>query len=511
MTKLLLFLFAATLAFTTASAADLHRVSLKRNKDLRSTATRPYLVREAALSNGVVPLSNFLDAQYYGEISLGTPEQKFSVIFDTGSSNLWVPSSNCALLNLACRLHRKYYSTKSSTYKVNGTKFEIQYGTGSLDGYISTDTLTWGGARVASQGFAEAINEPGLTFVAAKFDGILGMGFPAISVQHVVPPFHNMLAQGLVEEPVFSFWLNRDPASHNGGELVLGGMDPSHFVGDHTWVPVTREGYWQFKMDSLKVGDQLMCPNGCAAIADTGTSLIAGPASEVSVINRAIGASSAIAMQCKAIVKEYLPEIIQAVQDLPLDAICGTIGLCSPAPSRLQRVQQAVQRRLLAQPLPHTQSARYSQTPAWAKMVKAGAQQAGLQTGVMCDFCMAAVQYVKIALASNTTVDQIADAMGQLCDSALSGLDSGPAQVECKKIHMLPDITLKIGGKEFPLTAQQYILQVEAPGADTQCISGFMGLDVPSGPLWILGDIVLGAYHTVFDVGQSRLGFATAA
>ncbi|GFH13138.1 phytepsin, partial [Haematococcus lacustris] len=173
MTKLLLFLFAATLAFTTASAADLHRVSLKRNKDLRSTATRPYLVREAALSNGVVPLSNFLDAQYYGEISLGTPEQKFSVIFDTGSSNLWVPSSNCALLNLACRLHRKYYSTKSTTYKVNGTKFEIQYGTGSLDGYISTDTLTWGGARVASQGFAEAINEPGLTFVAAKFDGIL--------------------------------------------------------------------------------------------------------------------------------------------------------------------------------------------------------------------------------------------------------------------------------------------------------------------------------------------------
>ncbi len=41
--------------------------------------------------------------------------------------------------------------------------------------------------------------------------------------------------QGLVEEPVFSFWLNRDPNAKNGGELVLGGVDPAHFVGEHTW------------------------------------------------------------------------------------------------------------------------------------------------------------------------------------------------------------------------------------------------------------------------------------
>ncbi|XP_005412852.1 PREDICTED: napsin-A [Chinchilla lanigera] len=326
-----------------------------------------------------VPLSKFLNVQYFGEIGLGTPPQNFSVVFDTGSSNLWIPSKRCHFFSLPCWFHHRYNPKASSSFRPNGTKFAIQYGTGRLSGILSQDELTIGGINNVSVTFGEALWEPSLVFAFASFDGIFGLGFPILAVDGVPPPLDVLVEQGLLDKPVFSFYLNRDLAGVDGGELVLGGSDPAHYIPPLTFLPVTIPAYWQIHMERVLVGTGLtLCAQGCAAILDTGTSLITGPSEEIRALHRAIGG-------------------------LP-----------------------------------------------WL---------------------------------------------------------AGEHFIQCSKIPTLPPVSFRLGGLWFNLTAQDYVIQISRGGFPL-CLSGFQALDMPppAGPLWILGDVFLGAYVAVFDRGSASTG-----
>jgi hypothetical protein len=128
---------------------------------------------------------------------------------------------------------------------------------------------------VKGQDFAEITAEPGIAFIAAGFDGVLGLAFDSISVDHVTPVWYNLLAQKLVPQPIFAFWLNRDinAGPGQGGELVLGGTDPNHYTGSFTYVPLISQTYWEFQVDSYSIGNTMYCQK-CKAIADSGTSLL---------------------------------------------------------------------------------------------------------------------------------------------------------------------------------------------------------------------------------------------
>lgn len=292
------------LSSTVATSQALRRVALKKMPSIRETLWEMGVSAEQVLTelaqkspadsnnNGTVPtpLTNYLDTQYFGEISIGSPAQLFNVVFDTGSANLWVPSHSCSPFSTACFTHNRYDASKSWTYVENGTGFSIQYASGNIRGFLSEDVVVVGGIPVV-QVFAEATSLSAMPFIFAKFDGVLGMGYPNSAIDGITPVFDRIMSQHVLKEEVFSVYYSRDPKHSPGGELVLGGTDPNYYTGNFNYLHTREMGKWEVTMKGVSVGTEMMfCAEGCTAVIDTGSSYITGPASSVSVLMKTIGA-----------------------------------------------------------------------------------------------------------------------------------------------------------------------------------------------------------------------------
>ncbi|KAM9221988.1 pepsin A-like [Dugong dugon] len=246
-----------------------------------------YFPKESTLLDSQA-LENYLDTEYFGTIGIGTPAQDFTVIFDTGSSNLWVPSIYCS--SAACSNHNRFNPEKSSTYQATSETVSITYGTGSMTGILGYDTVQVAEIKDTNQIFGLSETEPGSFLYYSPFDGILGLAYPSISASGATPVFDNIWDQGLISEDLFSVYLSSDDDS--GSVVILGGVDPSYYSGSLNWVPVSSETYWEITVDSVTInGESVACSDSCRAIVDTGTSLLAGPTSAISNIEDYLGIS----------------------------------------------------------------------------------------------------------------------------------------------------------------------------------------------------------------------------
>lgn len=148
---------------------------MKNSPNLRNNLNIPRFIEEREslnkkkLSNMILYLTNFKNSQYVGSINVGTPPQQIDVIFDTGSSNFWITSSRCQ--DPGCLVHKSYDATKSNTHKKVGTRVEVEFGSGVIEGVFCKDTVQIGHLKISNQDFGEIEKEEGEIFVRLKFSG----------------------------------------------------------------------------------------------------------------------------------------------------------------------------------------------------------------------------------------------------------------------------------------------------------------------------------------------------
>ncbi|KAH9902941.1 aspartic peptidase domain-containing protein [Cubamyces lactineus] len=216
-----------------------------------------------------------------GMISIGTPPQKLTVLFDTGSPDLWVTSSTCD--NDWCNqlTGARFDVSASSTAQRQAGTFNASYGGGeSAVGPIYTDEVTVGGVTIKDQYFSPATDQVGFT---GNTVGVLGLSLASISDLKQPPFLQHAVQEGLIKSGVLGFRLN---GAHS--EAFIGGTNPSLYTGPIEPHPIDpSNGFWQAPGGTVKVNGKAVLEN-VSTIIDTGTAGIVGPPEQVALFWKAV-------------------------------------------------------------------------------------------------------------------------------------------------------------------------------------------------------------------------------
>lgn len=285
----------------TVTGSNHHKAYLKTAEETRFLEHRQQVDDKAdAVKEYMLHLTDINNSQFVGEIEVGSPGQTFGVIFDTGSSNLWINGVGCQ--DEACMIHRRFNPTRSSSFKELQLDMDVMFGTGQITGTLAEDTFTLGPVKVKHQTFGMITSEKGEVFVTGKFDGILGLSFPALSASDYTPVFDNIIHQKLLQANMFSFYYSKLPVQKSA--IDFGEPNRELFEGDIDFVEVSKEVYWELYLKDIMVaGKRLnLCKNIvdpddddaddvprdpmtgetlCRIVVDTGTSLLTGPSRQI--------------------------------------------------------------------------------------------------------------------------------------------------------------------------------------------------------------------------------------
>ncbi|KAI1270726.1 aspartic peptidase domain-containing protein [Xylariaceae sp. FL1019] len=204
------------------------------------------------------------DIEYLTPVSIGTPAQTLNLDFDTGSSDLWVFSTETDASSVQNN-QVLYDPSKSSTSKeVSGSTWMISYGDGSTSsGNVYTDTVNVGGVTVSGQ-VVESAKTVSDSFATGDSDGLLGLAMSSINTVTPTPAktwFDNAIS-GL---DVAAF--TADLKYHTAGTYDFGVVDDSKYTGELSYVDVDdSQGFWNFKAEVDGTSTE--------GIADTGTTLL---------------------------------------------------------------------------------------------------------------------------------------------------------------------------------------------------------------------------------------------
>jgi hypothetical protein len=229
------------------------------------------------------------DYSYFIRVQVGTAQQPFYMLLDTGASNTWLMGSDCN--SDACHLHDTFDPSTSKSWRTDKKPFMIQYGSGNLTGSVGQDTATFAGlTHNLSFGLANYTTDD---FKHFAFDGILGL---ATSPSVTGTFLQTLREKKVVDSLIVSISMNRDSDGHNDGQVTFGGIDKTKYKGEityHTIGPDQKEkGEWAVTLDDASLNGKSAGLQSKLAYIDTGTSFIFAPPDDLAALFKLIPGTS---------------------------------------------------------------------------------------------------------------------------------------------------------------------------------------------------------------------------